>query len=123
MNIKIKDFRENANLTQKELAKRLNIKQSTLSGYENGTRQPDFETLERIADLFNISIDMLLDHKKKDIYLITKETYKILIKARDAINEIEQINKPKTSKVIQGIGYLETNNGSIVFEQGKSKKD
>ncbi len=95
MKIKIKDYRETANLTQKELSKLLNIKQSTLSGYENGTRQPDFETLERIADVFNISIDLLLDHKKKDIYLISKENYRALIKARDAINEIERLNNPR----------------------------
>jgi transcriptional regulator with XRE-family HTH domain len=46
--------------TQEYLAKQLNVAVSTVSGYENGSRKPDIETLTRIAELFEVSIDYLV---------------------------------------------------------------
>jgi transcriptional regulator with XRE-family HTH domain len=55
-----KALRVRHNFTQQELAKKLGVSKSTISMYENGNRTPDFETLEAIADLFNVSIDSIL---------------------------------------------------------------
>lgn len=52
-------------MTQKELAAQLNIAPSTLGNYIQDSREPDFETLKRIADYFDVSIDYLLDHRSK----------------------------------------------------------
>lgn len=52
---------EENNLTQKELAAQLNIAPSTLSSYVQNAREPDFATLKRIANYFNVSADYLLD--------------------------------------------------------------
>jgi transcriptional regulator with XRE-family HTH domain len=41
-------------LTQSELGSRLGIAKSTISLYESGKREPDFETLEKFADFFNV---------------------------------------------------------------------
>lgn len=46
--------------TQDGLADALDLSRSTISMYENGNREPDFVTLERIADLFHVDIDYLL---------------------------------------------------------------
>ena len=54
---------EDMDITQKELGARLNIAPSTLSGYVQGAREPDFATLKLIADYFDVSIDYLLDHR------------------------------------------------------------
>ena len=48
------------NLTQDELAAALGLAKSTISMYENGNREPDFETLEAIADYFNVDMNTLL---------------------------------------------------------------
>lgn len=53
---------EERNMTQKDLAKQLNIAPSTVGSYVQNTREPDFSTLKRIADFFDVSIDYLLDH-------------------------------------------------------------
>ncbi len=47
-------------MTQQELAAKLNIRQSTLSQYENGQRQIPLNTLIRLALLFDTSTDYLL---------------------------------------------------------------
>ena len=63
--IKLKELRKSQNLTLKELALRLEISYQALSNYENSNRQPDYETLIRIADFFNVSVDYLLGHTDK----------------------------------------------------------
>jgi len=53
-------LRQRDHLTQEQLAKKLEISKSAISMYENGNREPDLETLERIADLFQVDIDYLI---------------------------------------------------------------
>ena len=63
--IKLKDLRKSHNLTLKELASQIEISYQALSNYENSNRQPDYETLIRLADFFNVSVDYLLGHTDK----------------------------------------------------------
>jgi transcriptional regulator with XRE-family HTH domain len=53
-------LRKNKGLTQEELAPILNITRSALSLYELNKRDPDTNTLKRIADYFNVTTDYLL---------------------------------------------------------------
>lgn len=48
-------------LTQGELAKMLNGKASLISNYENGYRTPDIYTLCKLAEIFNVSLDDLVE--------------------------------------------------------------
>ena len=56
----LKMLRKSENLTQKELAQKLGVSLSAISMYECGKREPDFETLEAIADYFNVNMNYLL---------------------------------------------------------------
>lgn len=56
---------EERDMTQKELAKQLNIAPSTLGSYVQNAREPDFATLRLLADFFDVSINYLLDHYEK----------------------------------------------------------
>lgn len=60
---KLRNLIEERNLTQKKVANDLNIAPSTMSGYVQGSSEPDFETLKRIAEYFNVSADYLLSMK------------------------------------------------------------
>lgn len=59
----LRQLRKSARLTQDELALKLGYSKSTISMYENGNREPDLETLENIADFFNVDINMLTGNK------------------------------------------------------------
>ena len=57
---RLKQLRCEHNLTQDELAKSIKISKSSLNMYERDEREPKFETLEAIADYFNVDMDYLL---------------------------------------------------------------
>lgn len=60
--IRLKKLRTERQLTQDELAPELGISRSTLGMYETGKREPDFETLETIADFFNVDMNYLIGY-------------------------------------------------------------
>lgn len=60
-----KRLRTSSGLTQVEMAEKLGISRSTIGMYETGAREPDFETLEKIADFFNVDTDYLLGRTEK----------------------------------------------------------
>lgn len=65
---RIRDLREDHDLTQNDLAKILNIGQRTYSHYENGTRKIPWDILISLANYYDCSIDYLLNRTtKKDI--------------------------------------------------------
>lgn len=57
----IRLLRIRQDITQKELAKQINVAPSTVSMYEQNRRMPDIETIKRIASCFNVHVEVLLD--------------------------------------------------------------
>ena len=57
---RIRDIREYNNLTQKDIAKIINVAQRTYSGYENGTRNIPVQAIIKLAFYYNVSVDYLL---------------------------------------------------------------
>lgn len=57
---RIRDLREDSDLTQKSIAEFLNINQRTYSGYETGVRSIPIEALIKLAKYHNASVDYLL---------------------------------------------------------------
>ena len=56
---RLKELRKEMNLTQVELSQALSISRSSLSLYEINKREPDCETVSKIADFFDVSLDYL----------------------------------------------------------------
>ena len=54
------ELRQDAGLTQKELADKLFVSKGTISNYENGIHYPDIERLISLAELFGVTTDYLL---------------------------------------------------------------
>lgn len=64
-----KQLRLSSGYTQIEMSQKLGISRSTIGMYETGAREPDFETLEIIADFFNVDTDYLLGRTNKTTLL------------------------------------------------------
>lgn len=68
--VRLRTIRKQRKLTQRELASKLNMSQSTIALYETGDRKPDPDTINKIADFFDVSTDYLLGRSDDtvDIY-------------------------------------------------------
>lgn len=56
----LKKIRQDNNLTQEELAKKINTSRSNIANYENDKNMPSIDVLEKLSKLFNCSMDYLL---------------------------------------------------------------
>ncbi|MBQ9365584.1 MAG: helix-turn-helix transcriptional regulator [Schwartzia sp.] len=59
---KLRYLREHQEYTQVDVAQKLGIGQTTYNRYERGLYEPNYETLKKIANFFQVSIDYLLDN-------------------------------------------------------------
>lgn len=60
LSIRLKELRVNKRLRQEQVAKIIGVTKSTISAYENDLRQPSFEILLKLANLYCVSTDYLL---------------------------------------------------------------
>lgn len=76
-----KSLRIKSGLTQQQMAEKLGLSRSTIGMYENGEREPSFEILEHIADLFNVDMNYLIG--KTESTEIIPDSYYLNPEARD----------------------------------------
>lgn len=58
--IRLKELREKTGMSQYAFAAAFGVAQSTVGSWEAGKREPNFETTQRLADFFDVSVDYLL---------------------------------------------------------------
>lgn len=57
---RLRTLRKERKISMRELGSIIGVHESTISLYETGKRQPDYDTLNRLADYFQVSVDYLL---------------------------------------------------------------
>lgn len=83
----LKFLREKQNMTQGELAKLLELKSNSISNYENGVSEPDYNILKRIVDIYKVSahdilysdMEMTTENKKSSSLIYPSESAKDFI--------------------------------------------
>ncbi|WP_186446235.1 helix-turn-helix domain-containing protein [Paenibacillus cremeus] len=70
---RIAHLREKHALTQEDLANKLGISRAALSHYETSRREPDYETIDKIASFFRVSIDYLLGRTNQPDSILDQE--------------------------------------------------
>lgn len=71
-------LRKKHKLTQVELAHQLGFSDKSISKWEQGDTIPDIETIKKIADLYGVSVDSLLEDKPQEDEIDTKERKRIM---------------------------------------------
>ncbi|MBY6898071.1 helix-turn-helix domain-containing protein [Clostridium botulinum] len=86
---RLKELREEKEMTQEELGKLLNVSRQTISGYEAGAIEPSISNLVKLANIFNVSLDYLLCRTKEryNLNLKDKKNKELLL---DLIKVIEK---------------------------------
>jgi len=72
---RIKELRKAMRLSQAELADRVGVSRSAIGMYEMGRREPDAESLEALADFFNVDMDYLIGRSDVTSTIITPKYY------------------------------------------------
>lgn len=70
----IKMLRESVGLTQRGLARKLNISQAAVSQFENSKNPPKLDTLLKIAEALNVDVNILLDSSDSPVLKAMKES-------------------------------------------------
>ncbi len=109
--VRLKELREHKGLTQKDLAQKLNLTQSTIAYYESGKKLPTVDTLKSLAKFFNVSTDFLLGLSKFQRFSETA--------AQSALNESPNYQSAPLSgehrKVIRYFDRLNNENKEFVI--------
>lgn len=114
---RLRNLRLENNMTQEDLSKILNVSRATVGRYETNERFPDKNTLKKIADTFEVTVDYLLERTDnrngKFIYVneydknhIKNNKYKIIenkIIKRLLLEDIIDENDPIPEEVIKNI--------------------
>ena len=101
----LKELRTNHHMTQKDLGLLISVDKTTVSKYESGDIFPPAETLVKIADVFSVPIDVLLERKTGS--LMEMKNFKSLLKKRKlSLQELsQQLNYPYGSLMEFYKGY------------------
>ena len=67
---RLRALRKQKKLTQTQVASRLNLSKTTISGYENNTKTPSVDTLIQLSSLYGVSADYLLGIENRPLLLI-----------------------------------------------------
>lgn len=106
----IANLREEKKLTQKMLAKILNMSPSNISNYENETYWPNLDTISKLADLFNVTTDYLLGRTD---YRCPPETLENYITSdytiHDIVNTLLTLDEGSRDAVAKYVNFLKEN--------------
>ena len=93
--MRLRELRNKCGYTQNEIANKLNVSGQTILNWENGIYEPKINQLIQLADLFNVSVDYLIERNNanKNIDDICKELEKIT--KEEFINFIKETLKTK----------------------------
>lgn len=123
---RLKQLRENADLTQDELAKKLNLTQSTIAYYESGRKMPTLENTKAIAELFDTSLDYLLglsENQNKETIEKTKEITSIADELSEEIHELSPESLKDLKKYIELLKIKDMQDKNTEFSDEISKQD
>lgn len=97
----LKELRKEHELTQKQLATKINLIEQTYQGYEQGRTEPSIATLIRLADIFECSIDYLVGRATVlDVVNITSD---LSAQQKELLQNFDKLNTEGKARLL---GYL-----------------
>lgn len=126
---RLKQGRENLNMTQQQVADIINVSRPTISNWENERSYPDLESIVILSDLYNQSLDELLREDYNVVETITNETKKSK-QRKNLILVLLLIFIPLTSYLgyknwldLQSVNMRNVNNISMILNGDRLNQD
>jgi transcriptional regulator with XRE-family HTH domain len=90
----LKQLRIEKNLSQKDVANAIGVDRTTYTKYETGKSQPDFVTMQKLAEFYSVSVDYLLGRTNiRNPYIPEEYTEKHKVTKRDLMQYEDFINQ------------------------------
>lgn len=105
MKIRLRELRLAKGLTQKEVATAINVSPQSYGYYENWVNKPDPETLIKLADLFECSIDYLLG--RENDFGVSIKNYNLTSSQSELLSTFNLLSSDDQNKVLGYIKALE----------------
>ena len=102
LSVRLKQQRMQTGLSQKEFAEKINLAYAQYNRYERGDNVPNAETLSKLADALNISVDYLLEGEEKDAATANFED-KDLLKLFQEVEGLDKEDKDYIKKVVSDL--------------------
>lgn len=97
---RLKQLREANQMTQGQLGDLINTTRQSISNYEMGKREPDYVTLEALADIFNVDMNYLLGKTDKTTYIPSSSHRQLSKNEENLINSFNMLNNKGKEKVL-----------------------
>jgi transcriptional regulator with XRE-family HTH domain len=116
--LNLKKIRVAKGLAQKEVAAHIGVTQTAVSDWERGEREPDFETLVKLADFFGVTVDNILGRDNTPTQPITDD---------EALEYLDELHKRPEMKTLFQVSKKATKNdietAIMLIEALKKKSD
>lgn len=97
--IRLYELRKEQDLSQRQIAKMLNISQGTYNNWENGKTQPSIEDLIKISKLFNVCVDYLIGNQTDEV--VIKEDQSALRNIYRSIQKLDDESLEALSVIVE----------------------
>ena len=101
----LKELRTEKNLTQEQLAEKLNVAGRTVSRWENGNNMPDLSIIVELADFYDVDIRELINGERKSEKIMDKDLKETGLKMADYA-EAEKAKLSKRLFIISIVGLI-----------------
>lgn len=98
-------LRKREGYSQQELSEKLSVSRSAISMYEAGKREPDYATLEEIADFFNVNMSTLLGKAENEKIMPTSAgEHKLSPRKQELFDLIDSLPDDKVDAILRLLG-------------------
>ena len=110
---RLSELRKDKGITQSELAEILGVSRTTVANYETGNRTPEYDTLARLADIYQVSCDYII----RGISSEFAEIYATTGLSEDAVLVLSILNKyEKDKKLLDTVNQLLENEYRTAYD-------
>ena len=114
LNKRLKELRKETGLSQYEVAKRIGFSRGQLANYEQGQREPDYQSLEKLADFYDCSTDYLLGRTYMRNYNKDSSEIDLLVDVEKGL-KVEELQKKYNLTIDGEVATKEEIEGAIAF--------
>lgn len=118
----LKELREKKGFTQKQLAAVLHLSKNAISHYEKGINSPNIDTLAKIADIFDVSVDFLIGRTSVPItFSMLKNTFAKGLSIDDFLKRLLSLDNQHRIDMMKSIDYIKFHNDISAHQKKKSR--